>query len=71
MTENAEDFVYLVEAKGGVVNALEYGMRSTDLAPGEGRLADAWLRLERAWREHMQPAISAYEQVVRDLGLDG
>ncbi len=67
---SGEEFVAKVDWEGGVVDALEYGMRSTDLGPDEYRLADAWLRVEHAWREHMLPAINGYRKVVHDLGLD-
>ena len=62
-------FASKVEWEGGVQDALDYGLKATDLDPEDPNsreLREAWGELERIYREQYQPA----ERKVDDI-LDG
>lgn len=58
------DFIAKIEWEGGVVGALEYGLTSNDVEPGE--LQNAWKELEKAWVP-MQDAIEEVQSLIDDM----
>ena len=48
MTE--DEFIEKIHSEGGIIGALEYGLKSDDLAVQEGSLFWAWHKLENSWK---------------------
>lgn len=73
MSENKQqlmsesDFVAKINWEGGIVGALEYGLKSSDLEPGE--LRDAWKELEKAWSK-MQEPMDEVQSLIDELTED-
>lgn len=40
-----------IEWEGGIMEALDYGLRTTDMPEGDDELAEAWDKLATAYRE--------------------
>lgn len=55
-----DEFAAKIVSEGGVVPALEYGLKSTDLADQSGDLAQAWRAVEAAWKD-FGPLVDAVE----------
>lgn len=68
-----EEFASKISWEGGVVDALEYGLKSTDLDPddeGSRDLRAAWIRCEDLWEE-MRLAIQRVDEVLEDIDDEG
>ena len=63
MTE--EDFISKIIWEGGIVGALEYGLRDTDLADRNGPLATKWRSLQAKW-DQLQRSLRAIEKLIPD-----
>lgn len=63
---NEERFASKVEYEGGIFDALDYGLRSTDLDDQDSDLAVAWEALEKAF-DNMRPALAEVERILEDL----
>lgn len=62
MTES--DFAAKIEWEGGIVDALEYGLKYSDCEPGE--LRNAWEKLEVKWAT-IQDEINAVEDILNQI----
>ena len=58
MTE--KEFANKIEWEGGIIGALEYGLKHTDLEDQVSMLAARWRYLDEKWAE-LQPAIKQVE----------
>lgn len=67
---NERDFANKVEWEGGILGALDYGLRSNDLDVN-GPLKQAWERLEDAYRIYVQPALHEVEALLEEIDLEG
>lgn len=45
-----DEFAAKIVNEGGVVPALEYGLKTADLADQDGELAKAWRAIEEEWK---------------------
>jgi hypothetical protein len=64
MTE--EQFVVQIQIEGGIISALEYGLRASDLAEPDSALGKAWAELERVYTDELTAAIDAVEDLLPD-----
>lgn len=60
-----EEFINKIGWEGGVISALEYGLKASDLSNLDGELAKAWGELEKKWRK-LQPKIDKVEALLPD-----
>lgn len=60
-----EAFAGKVEWEGGVLDALEYGLRAKDLENPDSELGIAWRTLEEAWWA-MEPLIRKAEELLEE-----
>ena len=60
-----DEFVNKVDWEGGVLDALEYGLRSTELDDSNPALKGGWIELEKAWVD-FEPLLHGVEQLVED-----
>jgi len=63
MTE--QEFARKVEGEGGIIGALEYGLRASELADQESQLAKRWHHLEKGWAK-LQPRVANVEELLPD-----
>lgn len=63
MTE--EEFVGKIGYEGGIISALEYGLKADDLGDLGSPLAHAWGELQMAWTK-LQPKVRAVEALIPD-----
>ena len=56
-----KDIAGLVRTYGGVLGAIEYGVRSADIADPE--IANAWSEIERQYRQ-MSPNLSVVARIL-------
>jgi hypothetical protein len=47
-----------IEWEGGIMEALDYGLRTTDMPEGDDELTEAWGKLAAAYRE-LTPLVDA------------
>ena len=67
-----QEFALKVEWEGGVVDALDYGLRASDLDDSNPTLKALWLDIEQQWLESFEPAVRALEDALEDvLEADG
>jgi hypothetical protein len=67
---SAERFVSKIECEGGVIEALEYGLRHTDLDPDDEGSADLrakWFELWQAWLT-LSPLVDEIDQLMYEIG---
>ena len=65
MAEYTEkEFAQKIDWEGGVIDALEYGLKSTDVEPGD--LRDAWKTLQYWW-DHLEGDLSVVQRMIDDL----
>lgn len=62
-----EDFAAKIHWEGGIMDALDYGLRSEDVVPGD--LHNLWEELEGYWAQ-MQSTVYELDDYVGEL-LDG
>lgn len=60
-----EEFIAKISWEGGVMSALEYGLKWTDLEDQSTELAQRWRRLQDAY-SNFRPAIEQVEAVIPD-----
>lgn len=63
------EFASKIEWEGGPIEAVEYGLHSSELAE-EGPLKDAWERFESVWQVHVVPALHNVESVLDGIDTD-
>jgi hypothetical protein len=63
MTE--EEFINKIAWEGGIIGALTYGLRASDLADQDSDLAKAWRHLENGWVK-LVPRIDKVEELIPD-----
>jgi len=61
---NTEEFAGKVEWEGGIEEALQYGLRSTDIDDNP-ELEAAWAEMEKVWAE-WQVYVRAVEELLPD-----
>lgn len=64
---SADDFAAKVEWEGGVVDALEYGLKHTDLDPNDELsrdLREAWKEAERIFRDGFEAACDRVQEAM-------
>ena len=69
---SAKDFAAKVEWEGGILEALDYGLKHTDLAADDPDAADlraGWKTLEEMYEE-MKPALHDMEGLLEGLEED-
>lgn len=69
----AEEFASKISWEGGVTEALEYGLKSSELDPDDEasrELRAAWIRAEGLWEE-MRLAIDGVDEVLEDMDVEG
>lgn len=49
--ESRERLVSKIDWEGGLLDAIEYGIRAEDMPEGDDELAKAWKKLEDAYNE--------------------
>lgn len=54
-----------IEWEGGIMEALEYGIKSADMPPGDEELDEAWGKLAAAYQA-LQPLADAVEKLLED-----
>lgn len=52
-----------IEWEGGIMEALDYGLRVTDMPEGDTELRDAWDKLGTAYHE-LAPLVDAVERLL-------
>jgi hypothetical protein len=63
--ESRRDVWNKVQWEGGILEALEYGIRVDDLPEGDAELAELWQRLEDAY-DALEPIQKAIEALLED-----
>ena len=66
---NEDEFLGKVEWEGGVLDALEYGLKAEHLKDQNRTLFIQWRLLEKAWKS-FQPTLGAVEQYFEDWQED-
>jgi hypothetical protein len=56
--------------EGGILEALEYGIKAADMPEGDEELAAAWQALEDAFNA-VQPLAATVEELLEAAGEDG
>jgi len=64
MTEDS--FVGKISAEGGIIAALDYGLKATDLEDQTSELATAWRVLERRYERLKKGPIHEVEDLLPD-----
>jgi hypothetical protein len=64
MTE--DQFAAKVEHEGGILEALQYGLRASDLKDPNSELGKAWAELQRVYTDELTAAIHAVEALLPD-----
>jgi hypothetical protein len=54
--ENRDQLAAKIEWEGGVLEAVDYGIRSTDMPEGDVELEELWKELEDAYSKVVSPA---------------
>lgn len=62
-----EEFIAKIEWEGGVLDALEYGLRAEDLDDSDPELKGAWSDLRNDW-VNFEPALRNVEEMVEERG---
>lgn len=62
-----EEFAAKVEWEGGVLDALEYGLKIDDIDKGEVVLREKWLAAQTAWTD-MRRAARAVQEHFNEKG---
>jgi len=57
-----EEFAAKIEFEDGIVEALEYGLRETDLDDSDPHLKADWARLRQIYDEHFEPMVRRVEE---------
>ena len=52
-----------IEWEGGILEALDYGIRTGDMPEGDTELAEAWEKLEAAWKQ-LNPLADAVTELL-------
>lgn len=68
------DFAAKVEWEGGVVDALDYGLKADDLDPDDEAskpLREAWAEMERIYREVFAPAVGKVRDLLQEIENGG
>lgn len=63
MSMSEEEFVAKIDWEGGVMSALEYGLRQDDLEEPNTPLGHAWGELQMAYRA-LNPKIKVVEDLI-------
>ena len=58
-----------IEWEGGIVTALDYGIKAADMPEGDTELAEAWDRLETAWHR-LEPLVAVVETMLDEAEPD-
>lgn len=61
------EFAGKVEWEGGVLDALDYGLRADDLDDSNPELKAAWRDLARRWAEDFEPGLRNVERMLDEL----
>jgi hypothetical protein len=61
--ESRADLLAKIEWEGGVIAALEYGIKTADMPEGDTEMEQAWRKLEDAWND-LDPIVDAVEKLV-------
>jgi hypothetical protein len=61
--ESRADLLSKIEWEGGVIAALEYGIKTVDMPEGDTELEQAWRKLEDAWNA-LDPIVDTVEKLV-------
>jgi len=59
-----------IEWEGGVLEALDYGITTGDMPEGDAELAEAWGKLEAAWKQ-LSPLADAVTDLLEGGSGDG
>jgi hypothetical protein len=59
-----------VEWEGGVMEALDYGIKTEDMPEGDAELTEAWSKLEAAFKA-VQPLADAMEKLLEAAADSG
>lgn len=62
-----EEFAAKVQWEGGVLDALEYGLRSTHLDDSNPALKGGWMELETLWM-NFEPLLVGVEVLIEQIG---
>lgn len=68
---SAKDFAAKVEWEGGILEALDYGLKHTDLDPQDEEAAElraAWKELEEKF-EPVKPIVNRLERLLENLEI--
>lgn len=61
-----DDFLAKIEWEGGAIEALEYGLRASDIDPTEdSNIRGAWERLEDLY-EQMKPSVDEMQRLIEE-----
>lgn len=58
-----------IEWEGGILEALEYGIKTTEMPEGDTELTEAWALLASAY-EALQPLADAVEKLLEDASAE-
>ena len=64
MGMSESEFAAKIEWEGGILAALEYGLRQDDLESPNCPLGERWHEAQRIFREKLQPAIAEIEELL-------
>lgn len=67
---DVDSFAAKVDWEGGVIDALDYGLKADDLDPADERskpLREAWAEMERIYREAFAPAVSKVRDLLQEI----
>ena len=65
-----DEFASKVEWEGGVIDALEYGLRETEMDGSDPAFQTAWAALREQW-DVIRPYIDKVEQILETYGEIG
>lgn len=54
-----------IEWEGGIMEALDYGIKTEDMPEGDTELAEAWEKLRTAWKA-LEPLTTAVSKLLGD-----
>ena len=66
--EDREALAAKIEWEGGLMEALDYGIKTDDMPEGDTELTEAWAKLEASFRETSRLA-HAVEKLIEDRPL--
>jgi hypothetical protein len=66
--EDREELANKIEWEGGIIDALDYGIKTENMPEGDTELAEAWGKLEAAYHE-LTPLTDAVEKLLEDRPL--